>query len=183
MVQANVVNVVATVALNLDSPLDLDALGRFKEIVHDVAIYGGRVAYFRTSDMQGKVSIFSSGKMISVGTRSQKKAAYELELAKEYLVRKGFVKPITINPKIQNIVAVADFNRKIDLEEFARKHRVIYEPEQFPGGILRIKKPHSATILLYASGRAVITGLKSANQIDPTINIIQKMLLSLKSAV
>ena len=32
-------------------------------------VYGRRAAYLKTKEMQGKVSIFSSGKMISVGTK------------------------------------------------------------------------------------------------------------------
>lgn len=176
MVKTAIVNVVATATLNQDFPLDLDELGRFKEIIHNPDVYSGRVAYLKSSNMQGKVSIFPSGNMISVGTRSEGKAAYELELAKEYLVTKGFVKPTTLKPKIQNIVVVADFGRNIDLEDLAIKHSLIYEPEQFPGGILRIKEPHSVTALLYASGKAVFTGLKSTNHIDPAVRKILKML-------
>ena len=171
MTKTAIVNVVATAALN--QKLDLDELGKFREILHDSDVYGGRVAYFKTSKMKGKVSLFASGKMISVGTTSEKEAFYELEYAKKFLVEKGFMKPILLQPKVRNIVATADLGESVNLEELSKNCRMIYEPEQFPSGILRVEEPFKATVLLFASGKAVITGLKSSNQIKPTI---QKLL-------
>lgn len=167
MIKTAIVNVVATATLNQE--LDLDELGKFREILHDSDIYGGRVAYFKTSGMNGKVSIFASGKMISVGTTSEEKAFYELEYTKKFLVEKGFAKPTILQPKVQNIVATADLEETIDLEELSKNCKMIYEPEQFPGGILKIEEPHKATVLIFASGKAVIAGLKSSNHIKPTI--------------
>ena len=175
MTKTAIVNVVATAALN--QKLDLDELGKFREILHDSDVYGGRVAYFKLSDMKGKVSLFASGKMISVGTTSEKEAFYELKYAQKFLVEKGFMKPILLEPKIQNIVVTADIEESVNLEELSKNCRMIYEPEQFPSGILRIEEPFKATVLLFASGKAVITGLKSSNQIKPTI---QKLLNILK---
>ena len=174
MVKTTVVNVVVTAALN--QALDLDELGKFREILHDPDIYGGRVAYFKTSNMDGKVSIFSSGKMISVGTTSEKKAFCELEYTKKFLVEKGFTKPILLQPKIRNIVLTADLEKSINLEELSKKCKMIYEPEQFPSGILRIEEPYKATILIFASGKVVITGLKSSNQIKPAIRKLVNLL-------
>ena len=165
--KTTIVNVVATASLSQE--LDLDELGKFSEILHDSEIYGGRVAYFKSSDMKGKVSLFVSGKMISVGTTSEKEAFYELEHAQKFLVEKGFVKPILLEPKIQNIVVTADFGESVNLEELSKDCKMIYEPEQFPGGILRIEEPYKATILIFASGKIVITGLRSSNHIQPTI--------------
>ena len=167
MIKTAVVNVVVTAALN--QALDLDELGKFREILHDSDVYGGRVAYFKASNMEGKVSIFASGKMISVGTTSEKKAFRELECAKKYLIEKGLIKPTLLQPKIQNIVATADFGTNVDLEKLSKNCKMIYEPEQFPSGIIKIEEPHKSTVLLFASGKAVITGLKSSNQIKPTI--------------
>lgn len=166
MVKTVIVNVVATATL--DQKLDLDELGKFRGIRHDSDIYGGRVAYFKTSNMNGKVSIFASGKMISIGTKSEKEAFCELEYVKKFLVEKGFVKPISLQPKIQNIVVTADLGESVNLEELTKNRRMIYEPEQFPGGILRIEDPYKTTILIFASGKIVITGLKSSDQIKPT---------------
>jgi len=54
----------------------------------------------------------------------------------------------------------------------AKNYKMIYEPEEFPGGILRIKKPYKATVLVFASGKAIVAGLRSSNQIKPTIQRI-----------
>jgi len=91
VVETDIVNVVATAALN--QRLDLNELRKFREILHDSEIYGGRVAYFKSSNMNGKVSIFASGKMISVGTKSEEEAAHKLVYVKDFLVKKGLIKP------------------------------------------------------------------------------------------
>jgi transcription initiation factor TFIID TATA-box-binding protein len=175
LVKVAVVNVVATAILN--QPMDFEELRRFGEIFHDSNVYGGRVAYFKTKLMQGRVSIFSSGKMISVGTKSEEQAQKELKLAKQFLVDKGLIKEVKLEPKTQNIVATADFEQLINLEELAQKTRAIYEPEQFPGAILRLQQPFKTSILVFASGKVVITGLKDSKQIEPTAEKIKKLIV------
>jgi len=118
MVKTVIVNVVSTA--NLQQKLDLHELEQFKEILHDEKIYGGRVAYFKIPAMEGKVSIFPSGKMISVGTKSETKAVEELSLAKDFLVSKKLINPVQFEPKVQNIVAVAEYDESINLEELAK---------------------------------------------------------------
>jgi transcription initiation factor TFIID TATA-box-binding protein len=163
MVKTTIVNVVATAYLGRE--IDLYDLEKFKEMQHDPEIYGGRVAYFKLPTMKGRVSIFPSGKMISVGTKSEKEASHELALAQKFLISKRLVKPARLIPKTQNLVATAELEINVNLEKLAEMSKVIYEPEQFLGGILRIEKPHRATILVFASGKAVIAGLTSTNQL------------------
>jgi len=176
MIETTIVNVVATAALH--QKIDLYDLKKFREIIHDPEIYGGRVAYFKSSKMKGKVSIFNSGKMISVGTKSEKGATHELQMAKKFLIDKGFVKPTGLECKICNIVATIDFGRRMNLEKLAEKYKIIYEPDQFPGGILRIEEPCKATILIFASGKTVVAGLTSQVQIKRVIQKISNMINS-----
>jgi len=170
MVKMSIVNVVATAALGQE--VDLDDLGKHGEILHDPEIYGGRVAYFSSPNTEGKVSIFVSGKMISVGTKSEAEAFCALECAKDFLVEKGYVKPVVLEKLVQNIVAVVDFEENVNLERLAQDYKVIYEPEQFPGGIFRMEGQIRVTVLIYASGKAVIAGLRSAKDIVP---LVQKL--------
>lgn len=172
-VEAHIVNVVATASLS--QKVDLYELGKLDEFVHNSEVYGGRVAYFRSPNLKGMVSVFASGKMISVGTKSEEEAYNALVYTKEFLVQKGFVKPNVLTHKIQNIVVSANFKMNIDLEELAENNKVIYEPEQFPGGILRIEEPYKATVLLFASGKAVVTGLLSFNEIKPVLEKTVKL--------
>lgn len=170
MSKTTIVNVVATA--DLQQELDLNELGKLTEILHDVDIYGGRAAYFKASNMKGKVSIFCSGKMISVGTKSKEQAFFELEYVKQFLVERNFIEPTRLQPRIQNMIVTTHFGESLNLEELYKKFKVIYEPEQFPAGILRIKEPSEATLLIFSSGKAVITGLKDSSQIEPIIKHI-----------
>lgn len=126
--------------------------------------------------MQGRVSIFASGKMISVGTTSEERAFRELEYAKRFLIERGFTTSTRLQPKIHNVVVRAELEESVDLEELARNGKIIYEPEQFPGGILRIEEPCKATILIFASGKAVIAGLQSSDLIDSTIERLKNIM-------
>jgi TATA-box binding protein (TBP) (component of TFIID and TFIIIB) len=47
----------------------------------------------------------------------------------------------------------------------AQDHEMIYEPEQFSAGILKIEELPGITVLLYSTGKAVIAGIKSAKDI------------------
>ena len=63
--------------------------------------------------------------------------------------------------KIQNVVASATLNQKIDLNAVVKSYPgVEYRPEQFPGLVFRLKKPKTAT-LIFNSGKMVCTGAKS----------------------
>lgn len=174
MISADIVNVVATASLGRS--IDLTKLRKLKEISYNADRYGGRVAYFKELGMQGRVSIFCSGKMISAGTRYEEQALCELELTKEYLVRKKIIRPVTLESRIQNIVFVVNFGKSIDIEKIVKMPRAIYEPEQFPGLILRINNQHRATALLFASGKAVIAGLKDSQEIKAVLHEISILL-------
>lgn len=174
-----IVNVVATAAL--DQPVDLEFLReRFpKYILHDQDIYGGRVAYYKTENMQGKVSIFWSGKLISVGTKSIEKAEQELRLTAEALNAR-----LKVEPKIKNIIATTTLNTEKDMDQIIselqedKKIHVIYEPEQFPAAIIKlpINQTAKATILLFGSGKLVCVGLSRTEQIKKAIETIKSKL-------
>jgi TATA-box binding protein (TBP) (component of TFIID and TFIIIB) len=48
---------------------------------------------------------------------------------------------------------VVDFGHEVDLEALAKDPSMVYEPEQFPGGILRLEKHSGVTILVYSLGK------------------------------
>lgn len=63
--------------------------------------------------------------------------------------------------KIENVVASASLNVPIKLEKLVSNlDNVEYEPEQFPGLVLRLKDPKAAA-LIFSSGKVVCTGAKS----------------------
>jgi transcription initiation factor TFIID TATA-box-binding protein len=79
--------------------------------------------------------------------------------------------------KIENVVAtvamnIVDDTGKIDLNVVARRYpNVEYNPERFPGLVMRIDDP-KATALVFSTGKMVITGLKSEDIVDPAVKKI-----------
>ena len=174
MAKTIILNIVATADLN--QKIELEKLSKLKEFRYDPNKYGGRVAYFCSPHIKGKVSIFSSGKIISVGAKDEKEAIYYLEYVRDFLARIGIIRPINLRYNISNIVVMVSFEYPIDVEKIAKRRKIIYEPEQFPAAILRISYPIKATALLFSSGKAIITGIKSLNQIEPVVQKITKII-------
>lgn len=80
------------------------------------------------------------------------------------------------NLKIQNIVATASLGTKVPLVKLVQSQaNTEYNPEQFPGLVLRIKKPKSA-VLVFSSGNLVCTGTKSVKQVEEVIVQVIKQL-------
>jgi len=68
------------------------------------------------------------------------------------------------NIHIQNVVATATLNQKVDLNAVVKSYPgVEYRPEQFPGLVFRLKRPKTAT-LIFSSGKMVCTGAKSGKE-------------------
>ena len=65
---------------------------------------------------------------------------------------------------IQNVVASATLNQRVDLNAVAKSYSgVEYRPELFPGLVLRLKRPKTAT-LIFGTGKMVCTGAKSEKE-------------------
>ena len=88
---------------------------------------------------------------------------------------------LELDYKIENIVAtvITEITEKIDLNKIARKFEdVEYNPERFPGLVMRIKDP-KATFLIFSTGKMVITGLSRADDASPGV---KKVIESIKNA-
>jgi transcription initiation factor TFIID TATA-box-binding protein len=78
--------------------------------------------------------------------------------------------------KIQNIVATTSLGKDVPLTKLAKTiPNTEYNPEQFPGLVLRIKQPKSA-VLVFSSGNLVCTGTKSISQVKQVIEQVIKTL-------
>jgi len=82
-------------------------------------------------------------------------------------------KPIV---SIENVVASASVDQKIDLNEITRKFPdTEYHPEQFPGLVFRLKTPKTAT-LIFRTGKMVCTGAKSEDlAVKAVRTVVQKL--------
>jgi len=79
---------------------------------------------------------------------------------------------ITSHPKvkIENVVASASVDAEFDLDKIAAElPNAEYEPEQFPGLVLRLTEPKVA-ILVFSSGKMVCTGAKEPRIIKVAID-------------
>ncbi len=87
------------------------------------------------------------------------------------------VKRIVGKYKIQNLVATTSLEVDIPLIKLAKSNpNVEYNPEQFPGLVLRIARPKSA-VLVFSSGKLVCTGAKNIQQVN---QVIQQVIKELK---
>ncbi|PIN90529.1 TATA-box-binding protein [Candidatus Pacearchaeota archaeon CG10_big_fil_rev_8_21_14_0_10_34_76] len=78
--------------------------------------------------------------------------------------------------KVQNIVATSSLGKPVSLTKLARSQsNTEYNPEQFPGLVLRVKEPKSA-VLVFSSGNLVCTGTKSVAQVKEVIEQVIKQL-------
>ena len=156
-------NVVATASL--DQKLDLMAIMKvFRNVEYRPKKFPGLV--FRLKRPKTATLIFRTGKMVCTGAKSEKLAHTAIRKVVKELKNNGIIilgKPVIV---IQNIVASANLQGKIDLELAADiMENVMYEPEQFPGLIYRMGEP-KVVILIFASGKLVCTGGKSAEMVD-----------------
>jgi transcription initiation factor TFIID TATA-box-binding protein len=167
-----IVNVVATAELN--QLVNLEELVHVPGFFYDTAVYS--CAYLKDSKTRGKVSIFSTGKMISIGARSFEAAKHDLSYAARRLARLGLISPTDVNPRLQNIVATGDIGHMVDIERFSLKlPDIIYEPEQFPGAIYHARELEGASILIFASGKVVFAGLKSLELLQTARQVLAEL--------
>jgi len=78
--------------------------------------------------------------------------------------------------KVQNIVATTSLGKDVSLTKLARTQpNTEYNPDTFPGLVLRVKKPKSA-VLVFSSGNLVCTGTKSVAQVKEVVQQVIKQL-------
>jgi len=78
--------------------------------------------------------------------------------------------------KIVNIVANAYIDRQIDLFDLAVEiDNVEYEPEQFPGAIVRLYNP-KISLLLFKNGKLICAGARSEEEVQDSLKKIDKMI-------
>ena len=82
--------------------------------------------------------------------------------------------------KIENVVASASFGVPIKLEKIvASLPNIEYEPEQFPGLVMRLTDPKAAA-LIFSSGKVVCTGAKSPSDAKLVVKKIVNKLRKIK---
>ncbi len=129
-----ITNVVVTA--DIKQSVDVRRFINYAWGIYDNEIYGGRCGYIKDRSMQGRVTVFPSGKIISVGAKSIEEAIDALKRAVEIMVNSSIIARIDydIDTKVENIVGLVDLGRSIDVKGLASNLRgSIYEPDHFPG--------------------------------------------------
>ncbi len=166
-------NVVATATLDQKLNL-LDIIKVFRNVEYRPKQFPGLV--FRLKRPKTTTLIFSTGKMVCTGAKSEKMAQSAIKKVVQELNNNGII--MLGKPKIviQNMVASANLHGKIDLETAADiMENVMYEPEQFPGLIYRMGDPKTV-LLLFTSGKIVCTGGKSEKMVHESVHKLYELL-------
>ena len=93
------------------------------------------------------------------------------------LRKEGFIIPGRPKIDVVNVVGTADVGGEIDLETMSDVlENVMYEPEQFPGLVYRMTEP-KVVLLVFASGKLVITGARREEQVHEAADKIRAILI------
>jgi len=103
--------------------------------------------------------------------------------AKPKKAKKAVKKPVAVKAKkeevsikVVNIVISSSLEQDIPLEKMAATlSNTEYNPEQFPGLVIRIKEPKTSA-LIFSSGKIVCTGARSMEEVERSIEKIIKSL-------
>jgi transcription initiation factor TFIID TATA-box-binding protein len=166
-------NVVACATLN--QKFDLNAIVRGNPLVdYNPKKFPGLV--FRLRKPKTAILIFTTGKMVCTGAKSEKEAQRAIKKVVKELKISGIIIPSKPETKIVNIVASANLLGKIELEDVAYSlNKTMYEPEQFPGLIYRMDDP-KLVILIFATGKLVCTGAKKEAEVHEAVEKLRQQL-------
>ena len=160
-------NVVASATV--DQKMDLNAITKnFPDVEYHPDQFPGLV--FRIKSPKTATLIFTSGKMVCTGAKSEQMSRNAVKTVVTKLRQGGIKVKKDAVVTIQNIVASINLGGRIHLEQAARTlPRSMYEPEQFPGLIHRMLDPKTV-ILLFSSGKLVCTGAKKEDDVYRSVN-------------
>ena len=168
-------NVVASTGI--DQELNLEALAAdLPGTEYDPDRFPGLV--YRLQEPKAACLIFRSGKIVSTGAQSIDDVHAAVELTFDTLRALGIEVPGSPEIKVQNIVTSGDLGHPLNLNAIAISfglENIEYEPEQFPGLVYRLQEP-KVVVLLFGSGKVVITGGKKPENAEEAIDkIVSKL--------
>ena len=170
-------NIVSTV--NLDCKLELKKIAlHARNAEYNPKRFAAVI--MRIRDPRTTALIFSSGKMVCTGAKDEEKSKLAARKYARVIQKLGF--PARFKDfKIQNIVGSCDVKFPIRLEGLVLAHSQFssYEPELFPGLIYRMFTP-KIVLLIFVSGKVVLTGAKVRQEIYDAFENIYPILKSYK---
>jgi transcription initiation factor TFIID TATA-box-binding protein len=178
----NIENVVSTVSLRHGVKIDL-AIKAFPSPDYKPGVHVSKVVFessevlrFLTDQPKLAILVFESGKILCTGPKSVAVAYDCLRGILNDIWIRGIKTPNDPQFQVQNIVASAGLGGNVDLEMCVKKlKRIQYEPNQFPGVIYRMDDP-KVVALIFRSGKLVLTGAKSENEVHRSVANLEVIL-------
>ncbi|XP_055300153.1 uncharacterized protein LOC129567362 [Sitodiplosis mosellana] len=170
-------NIVSTV--NLNCKLDLKKIAlHARNAEYNPKRFAAVI--MRIREPRTTALIFSSGKMVCTGAKSEEDSRLAARKYARIIQKLGFTAKF-LDFKIQNMVGSCDVKFPIRLEGLVLTHSKFssYEPELFPGLIYRMVKPR-IVLLIFVSGKVVLTGAKVRQEIYDAFDNIYPILKSFK---
>ena len=136
---------------------------------------------YRTKNPKSAFLIFRSGKIVCTGSKTKEGVRTVMDMLAAALLEIDVKVEEHPEFKVQNIVASASLGRELNLGAIViglELEGMEYEPEVFPGLVYRIKDPKSA-ILIFSSGRLVITGGKTMEDCEKSVEVLLNKLKEL----
>ena len=136
---------------------------------------------YRTKEPKAAFLIFRSGRVVCTGAKNEEDVRRAIDkLASELRKLPDIGDKVPPHPefKVQNIVASADLKRELNIGAIVEAlglECMEYEPEVFPGLVYRLEEPKTA-ILVFSSGRLVITGGRTKEECERAANIFVEKL-------
>eukprot|EP00301_Raphidiophrys_heterophryoidea_P004901 c12096_g1_i2.p1 GENE.c12096_g1_i2~~c12096_g1_i2.p1 ORF type:complete len:246 (-),score=59.93 c12096_g1_i2:469-1206(-) len=157
-------NIVATA--NLGCKLDLKEIAsRARNAEYNPRRFAAVI--MRIREPKTTALVFSSGKMVVTGAKSEVQSSDAAKKFSEIIRKIGFA--VNLHDfKIQNMVGSCDVGFPVNLHDLHisdHSQFCTYEPELFPGLIYRKAEP-KVVLLIFVSGKLVVTGAKKKADID-----------------
>lgn len=159
-----IVNVIASTSVQ--SAIDVEKLAMaLKNVTYEPEIFPGLI--YRRLSPKATIIMFASGKITSVGAKSEHAARESIKATVKEIKKLGALSgSCKLNPiNTENVVGTLDLGASLDLNELALAlPKALYETEQFPGLIYRPSLSNEV-VLIFASGKIVATGAKSESRV------------------
>ncbi|MDD5189339.1 MAG: TATA-box-binding protein [Methanoregula sp.] len=138
-------------------------------------------AVYRIDNPRIACLIFSTGKIVLTGIRNHKALADGLAIVMKSVRDAGITTHDEPKVAITNMVCSYDIGKRINLNKIVvtlNVENIEYEPEQFPGLVYRIKDP-KIVALLFSSGKIILTGGKTLEDIKKGLDVIEQKIESI----
>ena len=162
-----ITNIVSSVSLK--TKIDLDLLAeKYQEVERNVNNFPG--VRIRFTKPKCTALLYENGEMIITGLKKSEFVPMVIKKVVTNLKSNDILVPEEPSFRIVNMAVSGHLKKRIDLDlASVVLERTIYEPEVFPGMVLRMDEPHKCVFLCFTNGKFVVTGLTRKDHIKESV--------------